>query len=172
MYVQHVMKALTLGFEPEKECIMTTRRQRIKSSRQQILEMQSSSQRENLKQSLSETIEVQRGILAKADSVLGCLVIAMEYGTDSIHPPYFPDVAQIARDLVQQSLQGLDAVNLPQTLRHKVKDEIQAGLLVAREALHLPSVAASLRSRRPERFGRVLRLHRRDYGRARLAADA
>src|SRR5271169_6190079 len=71
---------------------------------------------------LHEAIEAERGNLAKAESLLGCLVISMEYGTDSATGPYYPDVAQIACDLVRQSINGLDSLTLQQhLLRNRVK---------------------------------------------------
>jgi hypothetical protein len=73
---------------------------------------------------LHEAIEAERGNLAKAESLLGCLTIAMEYGdTESPHGPYYPDVAQVARDLVRQSISGLDSVTLQRRLaRDRVKE--------------------------------------------------
>ena len=49
---------------------------------------------------LHEAIETERGNLSKAESVLGCLVISMEYDADSAYKPYYPDVAQLARELL------------------------------------------------------------------------
>jgi hypothetical protein len=73
---------------------------------------------------LHEAIETERGNLSKAASLLGCLAIAMEYETDTVEGPYYPDVAQLARELVRQSINGLDSVVLEQRLtRHKVKED-------------------------------------------------
>lgn len=78
---------------------------------------------------LHEAIETERGNLAKAESLLGCLVISMEYGTDSVTGPYYPDVAQMARDLVRQSINGLDSLTLQQhLLRNKIRED--ADLLI------------------------------------------
>jgi hypothetical protein len=75
---------------------------------------------------LHEAIETERGNLARADSLLGCLVIAMECEPDSVTAPYYPDVAQMARDLVRQSMNGLDSLTLEKLLsRNKVKEEIR-----------------------------------------------
>ena len=72
---------------------------------------------------LHEAIETERGNLSKAESVLGCLAIAMEYEADSVDGPHYPDVAQIARELVRQSINGLDSLVLQQRLlRNKVKE--------------------------------------------------
>src|ERR1700676_1987342 len=72
---------------------------------------------------LHDAIETERGNLSKAESVLGCLVIAMEYETDPINGPHYPDVAQLALDLVSQSINGLDSLVLQQRLlRNKIKE--------------------------------------------------
>jgi hypothetical protein len=73
---------------------------------------------------LHEAIETERGNLSKAESLLGCLAIAMEYETDTVKGPYYPDVAQLARELVRQSINSLDSVVLEQRLaRNKVKED-------------------------------------------------
>jgi len=72
---------------------------------------------------LQEAIEIQRGRLATAESVLGCLVNAMEYETDSLNRPYYPDVAELARELVKQSINGLDSLVLQKhLLRNKIRE--------------------------------------------------
>ena len=72
---------------------------------------------------LHDAIEAERGNLSKAESVLGCLAIAMEYETDSVNGPYYPDVAELARELVRQSINGLDSLVLQQRLlRNKIKE--------------------------------------------------
>ena len=76
---------------------------------------------------LHEAIEAERGNLSKAESVLGCLVISMEYDTDSVNKPYYPDVAQLARDMVRRSINGLDSLTLQQKLlRNKIKEGFNA----------------------------------------------
>ena len=75
-------------------------------------------------QELQQAIEIQRGNLAKAESVLGCLVTSMEYETDSANRPYYPDVAQLARELVKEALNGLDSLMLKRhLLRNKVREQ-------------------------------------------------
>jgi hypothetical protein len=72
---------------------------------------------------LHEAIEIERGNLSRAESVLGCLAISMEYGTDAADGPYYPDVAQLARELVRQSINGLDSLVLQQRLlRNRIKE--------------------------------------------------
>jgi hypothetical protein len=74
---------------------------------------------------LHEAIETERGNLSKAESVLGCLVISMEYECETLNKPYYPDVAQLARELVRQSINGLDSLVLQQRLlRNKIKESI------------------------------------------------
>jgi hypothetical protein len=47
----------------------------------------------------------------------------MEYGAESIDQPYYPDVAQLARELVRKSINGLDSLVLQRRLlRNKVKE--------------------------------------------------
>ena len=72
---------------------------------------------------LHEAIETERGNLSKAESVLGCMVISMEYDTDSVNKPYYPDVAQLAREMVRRSINGLDSLTLQQRLlRNKIRE--------------------------------------------------
>ncbi len=98
---------------------------------------------------LHEAIETERGNLSKAESVLGCLAIAMEYETDSVNGPYYPDVAQLARELVRQSINGLDSLVLQQRLlRNKIKEGPDLWLADGRYAV-LTSVGTSRDAGRP-----------------------
>ena len=73
---------------------------------------------------LYEAIEAQRGNLAKADSLLGCLAVSLEYGPDPMTGPYHSDVAELARDLVRKVFNGLDSLTLQSLLeRNEVEDE-------------------------------------------------
>jgi hypothetical protein len=139
---------------------------------------------------LEDAIEEQRDNLSKADSLLGCLVVAMEYQDESADTPYYPDVARMARELVKQSMGALDPLVLQQRLlRDKIKDEggcngmARPVLLMQRERLvHRRQVEwifsgreeLADRSSRLDHSGgltrlaykaRVVRLHRRNYGR-------
>ncbi len=72
---------------------------------------------------LHEAIETERDHLSKAESVLGCLAIAMEYEADSANRPYYPHVAQLAREMVRQSINSLDSIVLQQRLlQNKIKE--------------------------------------------------
>jgi hypothetical protein len=63
---------------------------------------------EALPASLHDAIEIERDNLAKPESLLGCLAISMECESHSATGPYYPDVAQIAREMVRRSINGLD----------------------------------------------------------------
>ncbi len=72
---------------------------------------------------LHEAIENERSNLSRAEAVLGCLAISMEAEPDSAGGPYYPDVARLARELVRQSINGLDSLTLQKRLlRNKVKE--------------------------------------------------
>jgi hypothetical protein len=75
-------------------------------------------------EALHEAIENERSNLSRAESVLGCLAIAMENQADMVNGPYYPDVAQLARELVRRSINGLDSLALQ---RHLLKDKVKEG---------------------------------------------
>jgi hypothetical protein len=82
--------------------------------------------------SLHEAIEIERDNLAKAESLIGCLAISMECESQSATGPYYPDVAQIAREMVRRSINGLDSLALERVhLRNKVKEEHPLRLTLA-----------------------------------------
>jgi hypothetical protein len=73
---------------------------------------------------LHEAIESERDNLSKAESLLACLAISMEGEVDPVDEPYYPDIARLARQLVKQSINGLDSLTLQRLLlRDKVKEE-------------------------------------------------
>ena len=72
---------------------------------------------------LLSAIETERDNLSRADSLLECLEIAMEYGEMTHKGPYYPDVAQIAREIVRKSIRALDPINLPSPSRDKVRED-------------------------------------------------
>jgi hypothetical protein len=128
-----------------------------------------------------EAIEVERDNLSKAESILGCLAIAMEYGSSSDDgAPYYPDVAKIAREFVRKSINGLDSLRLQERMaRHGVKEDfhlvlgaaecplpLQVVFKPSREIDRLPKVAR-------RKAARGMRLHSRNYGRvaSRIAAS-
>jgi hypothetical protein len=64
-------------------------------------------------QALESTIETERRRLGKAQSILGCLAIALgEEPARSPTAPYYADVAEAIRDMMNCAIERLDAVNL------------------------------------------------------------
>ena len=73
---------------------------------------------------LHEAIENERDNLSKAASLLACLAISLENDVDPVDEPYFPDIARLARQLVNRSINGLDSLTLQELLlRDQVKEE-------------------------------------------------
>jgi hypothetical protein len=123
--------------------------------------------------SLLDIVEAERGNLAQADSLLGCLQLAMEYGDDAIErAPYYPDVAKIAREIIRNTINALDAIHLPYPAPEKVREEFSSADPVFVPAQ--PDVAAISASSNvvvfPIEHG--MRVHRRDYARSRRASDS
>ena len=86
---------------------------------------------------LHEAIESERDNLSRAESVLGCLAMSMEYDADSPNKPYYPDVAQLARELIRQSINGLDSLALQQRLlRNKIKESADLSFAAGGYAYH------------------------------------
>ena len=114
-----------------------------------------------------KAVEIERGNLSRAVSLLGCLNIAMEYGEMNHKGPYYPDVVELASEMVRKSISALDPINLPTPPRDKVREEFgeSPGALPAAAAFFevrlLPRPASS---NLPRPFS--LRLHRRHYSRA------
>jgi hypothetical protein len=72
---------------------------------------------------LHEAIETERDNLSKVESLLACMVVSMEYENDPLGGPYYPAVAQLARELVDRSINGLDPFTLRQhLLRNKIEE--------------------------------------------------
>jgi hypothetical protein len=109
---------------------------------------------------LLEAVETERDRLSRAESLLGCLTVAMEYGEMPPKEPYYPDVAEIVRKMVRKSISALDPIKLPSASRDKVKEE-SSSRDCAPTSLHevplLPRVI--FRFVRP----RSPRLHHRNY---------
>jgi hypothetical protein len=68
---------------------------------------------DGLPENLEEAIEDERARLMKAHSILGCITLAME-GDDSASAakPYYPDLIELVRELVNESINGLEAGKL------------------------------------------------------------
>ncbi len=72
---------------------------------------------------LHEAIELERDNLSEVESILACMVASMECQTDSLTGSYYPGVAQIARELVERSIDGLDPFMLKRRLLDKVEED-------------------------------------------------
>jgi hypothetical protein len=59
---------------------------------------------------LQDMILVELGNLGRVESVLRCLALSMEYETMGIESPYYPDVVDVAGDLVKRSLADLNVL--------------------------------------------------------------
>jgi hypothetical protein len=118
---------------------------------------------------LLKAIETERDNLSCAESLLGCLKIAMEYGERTHKGPYYPDVAQIAREMVRKSISALDPINLPKPSRDRVLEEFSTRDCAPPEAvLHelplLPLLPRPAFATFPR--PRSLRVHHRNYSRS------
>jgi hypothetical protein len=72
---------------------------------------------------LSEAIALERDNLSKAESLLACMAVSLKYETDPLRGPYYPAVVQVARELVERSIDGLDPFVLKRRLRDKVEED-------------------------------------------------
>jgi hypothetical protein len=77
---------------------------------------------------LHEAIEIERDNLSKVESILACMAVSMEHETDPLTSPCYPDLAQIARELVDRSINGLDPFVLKQRL---LGNKVEEGLSIS-----------------------------------------
>jgi hypothetical protein len=59
---------------------------------------------------LQDMIRTEMLNLEKAASVLRCLVLSMDTQLEDGEPPYYPDVVEVAGDLIERSLADLDVL--------------------------------------------------------------
>jgi hypothetical protein len=59
---------------------------------------------------LQDMIRAEMFNLEKAASVLRCLVLSMDTRSVDAEPPYYPDVVEVAGDLIERSLADLDVL--------------------------------------------------------------
>jgi hypothetical protein len=109
------------------------------------------------------TVEAERDNLSRAESLLRCLKIAMEYGTDSDLLPYYPDVAQLAGEMVRKSIDALDPINLPTSADNKVRESSFLDTVESAMPRELSLLALATFAALPRKS--VFRLHRRNYSR-------
>jgi hypothetical protein len=94
---------------------------------------------------LQEAIEAERDNLCAAESLLACMAVALEYLDDPLKGPYFPPVANLARELVARSIDGLDpGVIRERLLRNKIE-----------EAFFVPFLAPEMSARDPGGFSAI-----------------
>jgi hypothetical protein len=121
---------------------------------------------------LLKAIETERDNLSRADSLLECLKIAMEYAETIYKGPYYPDVAQIAHEMLRKSISALDPINLPNPSRDKVKEEFSAKARAPLVAVvhQVPLLPRPIFAAFPRQ--RSQRLHRRSYSRSSARDDS
>jgi hypothetical protein len=79
---------------------------------------------------LQEAIAAERDNLSKVESLLACMVVSLEYQNDPLGGPYYPAAAQLARELVARSIDGLDPFVLRQRiLRNKIEEVFCVSLI-------------------------------------------
>lgn len=114
---------------------MARRRSLTRTSKRRARSLQGS-----ISDRLRDAIEAERGNLLKVESLLGCLSNSMEYEQGSQTGTHYPDVAQVACDLVRQSIDGLDSLRLGRLISHRgVKEQFSA----LNDVLCLPSTPAA-----------------------------
>lgn len=121
---------------------------------------------------LLKAIETERDNLSRAESLLGCLTIAMEYDEMTCKGPYYPDVAQIAREMVRKSISALDPINLPNPSRGRVKEEYSAKdcAPLAAGLYEVPLLPRPIFAAFPRQGSQ--RLHPRNYSRSSARNDS
>jgi hypothetical protein len=117
----------------------------------------------NLLNRTLKAVEAERGNLSRAQTLLECLAIAMEYGEMDHKGPYYPDVLRTASKILRESIDALDSVHLRNPTRDKVREEFFAECaLVVMAGAEMPLLPGSLfKPPRPC----SLRVHRRKYSR-------
>jgi hypothetical protein len=106
-------------------------------------------------QALSAAIEDERDNLARAESLLACLIVSLAHDEGDGDRPYYPDVAQLARELVRRSINRLDSLEIQKLLRgHRVEDLAASGTIPYVAAVVQPAGAApnGLGCRRWQRY--------------------
>jgi hypothetical protein len=79
---------------------------------------------------LHEAIAAERDNLSKVEALLACMVVSLEYQNDPLDGPYYPAAAQLARELVARSIDGLDPFVIRQRiLRNKIEEVFCVSLI-------------------------------------------
>ena len=67
----------------------------------------------NIPEGLYEAIEVERARLCRAEAMLSCMALALEYGEPGqASAPDYGEVVNMATELLRASINGLDSLNL------------------------------------------------------------
>lgn len=109
-------------YEWPREVAMARRRSLVHMRKRRVRPLQAP-----ISDRLLDSIEAERGNLLKVESLLSCLTNSMEheYGPQTL--THYPDVAQVACDLVRQSIDRLDPLTLGRLVnRRGVKEEQNA----------------------------------------------
>jgi hypothetical protein len=89
---------------------------------------------------LHEAIAAERDNLSKLEALLACMVVSLEYQNDPLDGPYYPAAAQLARELVARSINGLDPFVLRQRiLRDKIEEVFCVSLIDPAYPLYAPT---------------------------------
>ena len=100
----------------------------------------------SLPETLHDAIETERSNLSRAESVLGCLATSMEYEADSVNKPDYADMARLARELVRQSINGLDSLTLQRRLlKNRIRESV--GVQSVDGAYEVPDLVDSAHGR-------------------------
>jgi hypothetical protein len=144
-------------------------RQSIKHHRHETTKLRSRQWRCGQLKLVLAAIETERDNLSRAESLLGCLKIAMEYGSETDKLPYYPDVAQIAGEMVRKSIQALDPINLPSP-QSKVREGFLVESVASIPLFEVPLLPLAFLKTFPRKRSR--RLHRRNYSGGPFGSDA
>ena len=84
---------------------------------------------------LLEAIEAERARLMQAESLLQCLLVALEGEEGEVCSPYYPQVIELARELLTQSIGQLDSLRL-RPLIERARGEKDYGTVEERTGRH------------------------------------
>lgn len=76
-----------------------------------FIEHERNTSRVRVRGRLQEMIQTEIRNLCRAESVLRCVALSMDYEPLDAGSPYYPDVVEVAVDLVKRSLEDLDALH-------------------------------------------------------------
>ena len=130
-YVQSIISKVVSARPPFKEMIMAKRNNTSKSRPTRSAKVPGASRSADKSAAIPNTdviedaIEEERARLMRAHSLLNCVAIAMD--AEEVSPkagPHYPTLIETARDLVNESINRLDSMNLG---RNAGKRKIEAG---------------------------------------------